>query len=160
MKSRVLIDGRILDVTVRRQALETSFEVDGEPVVASIVEVEPDIYHVLLDGRSVEVRVSGDRYQAQGHTMTVNLQDPRAYTAGHSAASLEGRHSLVSPMPGKVVRVLVSEGEQVERDQGVIVVEAMKMQNELKAPKAGKITQLAAKQGQAVEPGEVLLVIE
>ena len=63
-------------------------------------------------------------------------------------------------MPGKVVRVLVAQGEQVEADQGMVVVEAMKMQNELKAGRSGRVTMLAAEEGATVAAGQVLAVIE
>ncbi|HSB13592.1 MAG TPA: acetyl-CoA carboxylase biotin carboxyl carrier protein subunit, partial [Bryobacteraceae bacterium] len=65
-----------------------------------------------------------------------------------------------APMPGKVVRVLAAEGDLVEAGQGLLVVEAMKMQNEVKAPKAGRVAALAAREGGTVAAGDVLAVIE
>ena len=73
--------------------------------------------------------------------------------------SLEGPQRVEAPMPGKVVRVLVRQGEQVEEGQGLVVVEAMKMENELKSPKAGKVAELYAVEGAAVEAGAKLAVI-
>jgi len=65
-----------------------------------------------------------------------------------------------SPMPGKVVKVLVTVGDEVKAGQGVVVVEAMKMENELKSPKDGKVKAVSAKEGQAVEAGQSLVTLE
>ena len=73
--------------------------------------------------------------------------------------TLEGPQRIDAPMPGKVTRVLVKVGEQVEEGQGLVVVEAMKMENELKSPKAGKVTELHAVEGAAVESGAKLAVV-
>jgi len=67
---------------------------------------------------------------------------------------------IKSAMPGRVVNVLVAVGDEVKADQGIIVVEAMKMENEVKAPKAGKIVEVKVAAGQAVEKGQLMIVIE
>ena len=71
----------------------------------------------------------------------------------------EGSQSVIAPMPGKVVRLLVKAGEAVEAGKGILVVEAMKMQNEVRSPKSGKIERLLVSEGQAVSAGEVLAVV-
>jgi biotin carboxyl carrier protein len=81
----------------------------------------------------------------------------RAGTAGFSA---EGKQLIVAPMPGKVVKVLVKVGDEVKQGQGLVVVEAMKMENELKSPKDGKVVELFAKEGTAVENNAKLVVVE
>ena len=73
--------------------------------------------------------------------------------------TLEGPQRIDAPMPGKVVRVLVKVGDEVQEGQGLLVVEAMKMENELKSPKAGKVTELHAVEGAAVESGAKLAVV-
>jgi biotin carboxyl carrier protein len=73
---------------------------------------------------------------------------------------VEGRVILTAPMPGKVVRVLVKQGQTVEEGQGLVVVEAMKMENELKSPKAGTVTEVFAREGLAVEANAKLLTVE
>jgi biotin carboxyl carrier protein len=73
---------------------------------------------------------------------------------------VEGRQSIVAPMPGKVVRILAAAGESVEANQGLLVVEAMKMQNEIRSPKAGKVVEVKVASGEAVNSGQVLLVVE
>jgi biotin carboxyl carrier protein len=92
---------------------------------------------------------------------TAEVVDPRAWRGRkHGAMEAEGRQPVTAPMPGKVVRLLVKEGDAVEVGQGLIVVEAMKMQNEVRSPKSGKVERLVAKENQAVNAGEVLGWVE
>lgn len=116
-----------------------------------MVEVEPGVYSVLLNGMSFEIRPS---------EWDVVIEDPRALRSAGAAAGLEGRQTVTAPMPGKVVRVLVAEGDTVERGQGLVVIEAMKMQNELKAPKSGQVMSIGAAEGTAVAAGQMLAVVE
>ncbi len=126
--------------------------------------MEPGVYSVLRDGRSFEVRivpslegyavyVGRDRFHA-------DVRDPRNMSRSHDMPLGTGRQQVASPMPGKVVRVLVNEGQEVEPEQGLVVVEAMKMQNELKASRAGKVSKVNVKNGATVGAGEVLVVVE
>src|SRR5260370_20554818 len=94
-----------------------------------------------------------------GRTLAVDVFDPRELRARDSAGASEGRQTIAAPMPGKVVRVLVQLGEMVEADQGLVVVEAMKMQNEMKSPKAGRVVEVRAKTEATVAAGEGFLVI-
>jgi biotin carboxyl carrier protein len=128
-------------------------------------EVAPGVYSLLVDGRSVEAHVfapasGGWMVEIGGKQMAIAVRDPREAAALRSGVGVDGQQSIVSPMPGKVVRVLVEEGASVEAGQGLVVVEAMKMQNELKAPKAGKVVALAAREGASVTAGEVLVTLE
>ena len=160
MTARVLVNGKALPVTIARRGDTWAFEIEGQRADASVTQPEDGIYHVLLDGRSYEVRVAGDRMDINGHELHVVLDDPRDAPAGGADGSVHGRQSIAAPMPGKVVRVLVAEGEEVERDQGMVVIEAMKMQNEMKSPKAGRVTSVSAKEGATVAAGDVLAVVE
>jgi len=97
----------------------------------------------------------------RGRSYDVTVVDPKRLRSGHtSGAHHQGSAEIVSPMPGKVVRVLVALGDNVEAGQGVIVVEAMKMQNELKSPKAGAVAAIKVEAGATVNSGDVLVVIE
>ena len=97
----------------------------------------------------------------RGRTYGVMLADPkRLRAAGAGAADAGGRAEVKAPMPGKVARVLVEEGAAVEAGAGLVVVEAMKMQNELRSPKAGTVAALNAQAGATVNAGDVLVVIE
>jgi biotin carboxyl carrier protein len=86
--------------------------------------------------------------------------DPRDLRAGPGSSSNHGRQEITASMPGKVIRVLVSQGETVEEGQGLIVVEAMKMQNEMKSPKGGMVMEVRVGPDATVSAGEVLVVVE
>jgi biotin carboxyl carrier protein len=97
----------------------------------------------------------------RGQNYEVSIVDPkRLRSAQSSGAHHAGAAEIVSPMPGKIVRVLVEPGASVEAGVGVVVVEAMKMQNEMKAPKAGVVVSVNAEAGATVNAGDVLAVIE
>jgi biotin carboxyl carrier protein len=100
---------------------------------------------VGLDGRSVAVTVNGRR---------------TGRAAADAGTHAHGEVSVVAPMPGRVVRVLVAAGDEVAAKQGVVVVEAMKMENELRSPKAGRVKDVAVTPGTSVDAGRVLLTIE
>jgi biotin carboxyl carrier protein len=131
---------------------------------ASIEQVEPGVYSILRNGHSYLVRVAKVReaYQVEvdGHIASVVLRDPRAMTLRGTGGAGSGRQSIAAPMPGKIVRVLVAKGDTVEAGQGLVVVEAMKMQNEMKAPRAGVIVEVKACAGATVTAGDILIVIE
>ncbi|MBM3793615.1 MAG: acetyl-CoA carboxylase biotin carboxyl carrier protein subunit [Acidobacteria bacterium] len=140
--------------------------VDGElvPVEAaehSVEQVEPGVYSILVHGRSYEARLDGvGRVWVGRRAYAVAVEDPRELSANANGACAASRRELVASMPGKVIRVLVAEGDEVQAGQGIVVVEAMKMQNEIPAPRAGRVSALRAEAGQAVAAGQVLAVIE
>ncbi|MFN7132303.1 MAG: biotin/lipoyl-containing protein [Myxococcales bacterium] len=120
----------------------------------------------LSDGasHSVEFEESEDAIAVlvRGQVVKVDIADERKLRmrAAGGKFSVEGKQTIVAPMPGKVVRVLVKPGDEVAEGAGLVVVEAMKMENELKSPKAGKVTELLVKEGQAVEANAKLVVVE
>jgi biotin carboxyl carrier protein len=137
--------------------------IDGQPVTpakADIIEVEPSVYSILIDGVSFEARISADEISIDGHRFRFEIEDPRRWSRSFGGAALQGRATIVAPMPGKVVRVLVRPGDAVIKGQGIIVVEAMKMQNELKSPRDGTVTAIEVKEHDSVNAGAVLAVIE
>lgn len=169
MKLLVTLDGRPGELELSNQNGTYRFRYhsdrsDGPPREASLIEVEPGIYSILLDGRSYEARVvsgpGGFYVDLEGRRSVVEVRDPRSISAAGRHGMGEGRQTVSAPMPGKVVRVLVNEGDLVEAGAGLVVVEAMKMQNELKAPKAGAVVQLKAVVGATVGMGELLVAIE
>jgi biotin carboxyl carrier protein len=147
----VRINGQELQVRVEQDGTEWQIDTSEGPRRASVLEVEPGVYSVLLDGRSWEIRLSD---------ADVTIDDPREPRTSGSVAGLEGRQTVAAPMPGKVIRVLVAEGDSVERGQGLVVIEAMKMQNELKSPKAGRVVSIQTGNGAAVGAGEILAIVE
>jgi biotin carboxyl carrier protein len=136
--------------------------IEGHPVAGDAVEIAPHTFSVLLCGKSYEVRVvplpdGSLRIQSANTEFSAQVIDPREWGGRHAAVQAEGRQQVVAPMPGKVVRVLVSAGEQVEAGQGLLVVEAMKMQNEIRSPKSGTVEKVVASEGQTVNAGDVLV---
>jgi biotin carboxyl carrier protein len=170
MKLNAEIEGEKVALEVRREGERLVAEVGGRRYELEARGVGAGEYLLLHGGRVHECRVE----QAQGarergelsvavgaREYNVTLTDPKhlrgaRVAAGHDA----GRALVAAPMPGKVVRVLVERGQAVEAGAGVVVVEAMKMQNELKSPKAGTVAELRAEPGATVNAGEVLAIIE
>ncbi len=126
------------------------------PTPLDIVEVEPGVYSVLDQGRSYEVRLEGDQAEVRG--LAFQIEDE--VENGTNAGGRSGVVKIASPMPGRVIRVLVAAGDTVKAGQGIVVVEAMKMQNEMKSPKAGVVKQLNAQAGGTVAAREVIALIE
>jgi biotin carboxyl carrier protein len=137
--SELLVDGRKTGRTNYSLIIDKrSFEVD--------VDVTEDEYRVLADGRSYHVRLVDERKVRLG-----GLQ---------SGIELRGRQEIAVPMPGKIVAVLVAQGDRVEKGQGLVIVEAMKMENEVRSPITGEVKEIRTKAGETVEAGKVLLVVE
>jgi len=139
-------------------------QIDGQSVdpddSADIVETEAGVYSVIAHGAVFEIRVDGDRLGIGGRRLEFSVEDPRAWKHGGAGAGMHGRASIVAPMPGKVVRILVKAGDEVKQGQGLVVVEAMKMQNEMKAPRDGRVTALEVRENDSVTAGSLLAVVE
>jgi biotin carboxyl carrier protein len=122
----------------------------------------PGSYSILIEGRSYTTApgITAGEIVVNGRAFAVEVFDPREMRARKSAGAGEGRQNIVAMMPGKVVRVLAAQGDTVEAGQGLIVVEAMKMQNEMKSPKAGRVVEVKTQADATVAAGEVLMVIE
>jgi biotin carboxyl carrier protein len=165
MKFEVLINGTRRIVELERDTNRWRISLDGEPADADAVEIAPNIFSVLLNGKSYEIRVTPNpsgtlTLQTGRNEFTAEVIDPRAWRGRrHGALEAEGRQQILAPMPGKIVRVLVQAGERVQAGQGLLVVEAMKMQNEIRSPKSGTVERLLIKEGQPVNAGEVLCVV-
>ena len=152
-----------LDVIVKRENGKYLIEVDGVPHQVDAIKLEGDFYSILMHGRSYEVSVeatsNGYHVRHGAAEQVVSFTDP-GRRAREAARSSQGPEKVVSAMPGKIVRVLVSVGDVVEPGQGLVVVEAMKMENEIAATKGGTITSIIVAPGQTVEGGGPLAVIE
>jgi biotin carboxyl carrier protein len=166
MKLRLLRNGTEDQIEVLTPAPQCRFRIGGGPEREAQVEIpEPGVYSILMDGRSYDARVEETPAGAvvvviDGFRFEIEVRDPRRWLRKSGAGSGEGLRSLTAPMPGKVVRVLASAGDPVEAGQGIVVVEAMKMQNEIKAPRAGRVLAIHAREGVTVAAGEVLATIE
>ena len=119
--------------------------------------VDTQSYSVQLDPGPADVKV-----RIRGSTHRVEILDERRMRMRRAAGkfTVEGKQTLTAPMPGKVVKVLAKVGDEVKQGQGLLVIEAMKMENEVKSPKDGKLVELRAVEGQAVEGGAVLAAVE
>ena len=146
--------------------MKAVIRIDGEaasPVsFATIVEVEPGVYSILVDGASHEVRVEAGQVTVGNRRYDFTIDDPRQWKRSSDAAGGQGRAAILAPMPGKVVRILVADGAMTWKlEPGeVIVVEALKMLNEMKAPRAGRVAAIQAKENDSVVAGAVLAVID
>ena len=143
MKVTVRIDGNLVD-----------------PATADLREIEPGLYSLISAHQVYEVRVHGDQLVINGQRVTAEIEDPRQFRAGSAAGGASGRTVLRATMPGKVVRLLVKPGDPVEVGQGVLIIEAMKMQNEVKSPRAGTVTRIGVSAEQTVAAGAELATIE
>ncbi len=140
-------------------------KLDGHDIQLDAVLARRDVLSLLIAGKAYEVKrergVTDTHLWVGPVRYAASISDPRSLRSRKASAGLDhGPIKLVAPMPGKVVRVLASEKSEVEAGQGVIVVEAMKMQNELKSPKKGVIQKIMANAGAAVNAGDVLAVVE
>ena len=140
-------------------------KLNGRDFPMDVVAVQEGVLSLLTNGKSYEVKqeiVGAETNVAVGHErFPVTVRDPRSFRSrSRAGASEQGVKKITAPMPGKVVRILAAVGAQVEAGQSVIVIEAMKMQNELKAPKTGTVKKINAVEGAAVEAGQSLAEIE
>jgi biotin carboxyl carrier protein len=141
-------------------------KVDGKDLAVDAALTARDVLSLVVDGKAYEVKrersLQGEVHMMLGSTRyAVDVRDPRSLRTRRAAGGVEaGPQKLTAPMPGKIVRVVVTLGEEVKAGQPIIVMEAMKMQNEMKSPKDGRVRELLASEGSAVNAGDPLAVIE
>jgi biotin carboxyl carrier protein len=140
--------------------------VDGNEFLVDGKKTGRTNYSLIVDNRSFEIEVdhTEDEYRVlvDGRNYHIHLVDERRMLGGggQSGVQLQGRQKVSVPMPGKVIAVLVSEGDKVETGQGLVIVEAMKMENEVHSPIAGEVKEIKVKPGDTVEGGAVLVIVE
>jgi biotin carboxyl carrier protein len=160
----VIIDGRSYRLELDRTVEVWSCQLDGRTIEVDAVLARPDVLSLRLGNKAYEVkceRVGGDLHLWVGsERFAAEVRDPRSLRSRTRAADDQGPKKLTAPMPGKVIRVLVREGDAVSPGSGVAVVEAMKMQNEIKSPKKGTIQKILVSEGAAVNAGDVLAIVE
>jgi len=165
MVYEVTVDGKPYRLELERAQGAWRCRLDGREINVDAVVVRPDFLSLLVDGRSYEIKrersPAGLHLWAGSTRFEVELRDPRSLRSRRDGAGdRSGPKKLVAPMPGKVVRVLLTEKSEVEAGQGIVVVEAMKMQNEIKSPKKGVVQKILATQGATVNAGDVLAIVE
>ena len=161
----VTIDGKNYRLELERTEAGWRCRLDGRDLQVDAVLARRDVLSVLIEGNSYEIKRepgAADMYLSVGSVRYLaELRDPKSLRSRRGAAGDEkGPKKLLAPMPGKVVRVLVSEDEEVQTGQSLLVVEAMKMQNEIKSPKKGRVQKIVAAEGANVNPGDVLAIVE
>jgi biotin carboxyl carrier protein len=140
-------------------------QLNGREFVVEGAPIDSNTLSMILDGQSFEARKEriseGLRIVVRGNEYKVSVEDPRSLRSRKRRGLDDaGPQRLVSSMPGKVVRILAREGDKVLAGDGLVVVEAMKMQNEIKSPKSGVLTKVLAKTGVNVNAGDVLAIVQ
>lgn len=157
------------DVEIKRAGGRVSAEIDGRKYDLEISEPEEKVFLIKKENEIFEAffSESSDRtgepskIKIGGKEFEIEIIDPKKLRGGGAGADgAAGTAEIKTAMPGKVVRVLLEKNAEVKAGEGVIVVEAMKMQNEMKSPKDGIVSEIRFKEGDTVNAGDVLVVIE
>jgi biotin carboxyl carrier protein len=170
MKRTLILGKDQHDVELFHEDGVTTLVWEGQSQTIDILELEAGCYSVLLGGRSVEVRLDKAKSQdPEAHAYSAMLYDgayefalvdPRRALLSGAGGAGSGGGLLSSPMPGKIVKLLVKAGDQVQEGQTLLVMEAMKMQNELKTSTAGTVKSVHVQEGATVETGATLVTVE
>jgi biotin carboxyl carrier protein len=165
IREHVLTVGSRLDQL--GQAGNTDFSLDGEANRLDWAVLAPGRYSVLASGKSYQVRLrkpatpmdrSGSYVVSVGNrSFGLDLEDVRNRRHESVSTGHHGAQEVLAPMPGKVIRILSTEGSSIAPGQGLLVIEAMKMQNEIRAPRAGHVEKIYVREGEGVEAGSPLL---
>jgi len=165
MKYTATVGGQTFEVEITQSG---QVALAGEPCSVDLVSIDGlSLFSVIVNNRSYEVFVerSGGHYyitiEGQRHIVRVDDERTRLLAqVGPGERPSRAEVAVEAPMPGLVVAVPVEVGQEVEMGQGVVILEAMKMENELRAPRGGRVKAVRVGQGQTVDRGEVLVVIE
>jgi biotin carboxyl carrier protein len=160
----VTIDGKSHRLELDRIENGWSCRLDGREIPLDAILARADVLSLRIGDRAFEVKC--ERVNSETHfwvgseRFVVEVRDPRSLRGRVRAVDERGPKKLTAPMPGRVVRILAAQGSEVEAGAGVLVVEAMKMQNEVKSPKKGTIQKILVSAGMAVNAGDVLAIVE
>ncbi len=167
MKLRIEVDGEEYTLDVRSGGGESEYTLQGAHAAAgraSVARIAPGVFSILLGTRSFTVRLSPRGEELEVWTAAgrrfISISDARDRSGRGKRVGPAGPVQLCAQMPGKVIKLLAPKGAAVEAGQGLIVVEAMKMQNEVKSPKAGIISTIKVSEGETVAAGQALMVVE
>ena len=165
MKREIVIGGKQYTFTVNSKKGKVLVEINGQSLETRLIRLPDGRKLCLVDGKVIEWSKSNDdllRFvRTNGSLRYLSVIDPRKLRrTGAYGGGIGGKADIKAPMPGKVVKVLVEDGQEVESDQGIVVLEAMKMENELRSPVRGTVTRLSAAVGDAVDIGHIIAVIE
>jgi biotin carboxyl carrier protein len=160
----VIIEGKKYRLDLNHVGDRWSCRLDGQQVEIDAVLARPNVLTLRMGNLAYEVKselVASDLHLWVGsRRFAVEVRDPRSLRGRMRTGEEQGPRKITAPMPGKVVRLLVREGEPVESGRGIVVVEAMKMQNEIRSPKKGTVGKIVVGEGAAVNAGDVLAIVE
>jgi len=162
----VVVDGKTHQIELTQGDKTWHCKVDGQEIDVDAVLTARDVLSILVGGKAYEIKrersLHGELHMVIGSARyAVDVQDPRSLRTRRAVAGAEaGPQRLKAPMPGKVVRINVQEKDEVKAGQGILVMEAMKMQNEMKSPKDGRVQKILTAEGSVVNPGDTLAIIE
>lgn len=162
MKLQAAIGKEKYEVEIKRDGEKVSARVDDREYDLEASEVEPNVFLLKHDNQIYQIYVAPNGFVNVGnHQLEITLTDPKRLRGASAAgASADGASEIKTAMPGKLVRVLVEAGAEIKQGEPVLVVEAMKMQNEMKSPKDGIVKEIRFAEGATVNAGDVLAVIE
>lgn len=164
MTYEVTIDSKNYRLDLTQIEGHWSCRLDGREIEVDAVLARPNVLSLRIGNNAYEVkceRVANDVHIWVGsRRFAPEVRDPRSLRSRSRVTDEHGPRKLAAPMPGKVVRILLAQGSEVEAGAGVLVVEAMKMQNEVKSPKKGRIQKIVVTEGAAVNAGDVLAIVE
>ncbi|MGD9588057.1 MAG: biotin/lipoyl-containing protein [Pyrinomonadaceae bacterium] len=168
MKLQTNIGDETVDVEIERDGDRLSASVGDRQYELEVSEPEPGVFLLKNNGEITEAFVSAGKAASdvtevmiRGRIHEIKLVDPkRLRGSGGGSEHGDGAAEIRTAMPGKVVRILLEPGSEVKKGDGVIVVEAMKMQNELRSPKDGTVKEIRIAEGSTVGSGDVLAIVE
>jgi biotin carboxyl carrier protein len=162
MKLQAELNNEQHDLEIKRDGEKVWARVDDREYELEASEVEPNVFLFKYDNQIFQIYAAPNGIVNLGnHQLEISLNDPkRLRGSGAAITAGEGISEIKTAMPGKLVRVLVEVGAEIKQGEGVLVVEAMKMQNEMKSPKDGTVKEIRFAEGATVNAGDVLAVIE
>jgi biotin carboxyl carrier protein len=165
MKYEIEIDNKILQIELEQSADKIKAVIDGKPYEATLVRPEQNVYTLIIDNRVYELTIDQGKIEGEftvrfaGRALQMRIIDRKHQKRGQKSL-VTGAQSIPAPMPGRVIQVMKSPGDSVTAGESLMVVEAMKMQNDIGSPKTGTVVEIKVKPGQTVAAGEVLAVVE
>lgn len=168
MKLNAELNQENRSINIKQEGEKLYAEIDDRKYEIEAHEIKEGVFLLKHLGRVFECRVNRNEnrreqfnVQVKNQSFNINLYDPKRFRGAADAdATADGIAEILAPMPGKIVRVLASVGDEIKSGDGVIVVEAMKMQNEMKSPKDGTVKEIRTQAGDTVNGGDVLAIIE
>jgi biotin carboxyl carrier protein len=162
MKLNAELNNKKHEIEIKRDGEKVFAKVDGREYELEALEIEPNVYLFKYNNRIFQTYVAPSGMVNLGnHQFEISITDPKRLRGSNAAgANAEGISEIKTAMPGKLVRILTEVGAEIKQGDSVLVVEAMKMQNEMKAPKDGVIKEIRFAEGATVNAGDVLAIIE